>query len=152
MRRKLTASQKRYEQNMTGRDHSRRRYYQDLEWASTIAERFPRVKSIRITHDEFIQDAGGGRVPPSTAHYDRERKALFFQECASHHCMEGQGAKSGHYLTDDVTDMIRNGETSRKGHSVCRGWQDSRRVGQFRCSTSDDFEIVVEYAPSVSSN
>lgn len=106
----------------------------------TLAERFPRVREMRIhwwiDHSHTSHASGEDRtwrfVPTSRAHLSIE--------CVRGDCLDG-----GCDLSPIVANMIEVGDRFLKGRLVCAGWRRGRDQRLEACERAICYEIEIDW-------
>ena len=113
---------------------------QRVKDAPTLAEEFPRLKSLTVNVQYFDSDAPGNSHPLKFEVNVRNAKSVLRFHCPNSECVRGDFD-----LTDELARAVKRRRNALTGEMPCRGWLNKNTVGSVRCRNVLHYALRLGY-------
>jgi len=121
-------------------EQGNQRFWQDRQWSSTLAERYPAVASIRINVQFSTDSLIHGTPQPKELNFRPDEKAYFHLQCPwKNQCVHG-----GFDFSEGVQQALKSSTNAAEGRLLCEGWEDQERIGRHRCMLEALYRVTVQ--------
>jgi hypothetical protein len=127
-------------QAATPREAYRQRQKQRLHESASLAEKFPRLKSVKADIEYFGRDNATRIGHIKYAMNVQHAKSVFCFECPNRECVCGDFD-----LTEVLAAAVAAGERSVAGEIRCPGWRNEEAIKKVRCQTVLRYKLRLQY-------
>ena len=108
--------------------------------ALTLAEEFPRLKSLTANIEYLDSDAPGKSHPLKFAVNVQNAKSVLRFQCPNGECVRGDFD-----LTEQLANAVKQRSTTLTGEMPCRGWLNRNTIGTVRCHNVLHYALRLGY-------
>jgi len=128
---------------LTPRAEYREQEAQRVAESPSLAETFPKLKSLTLESDYF-NPLGVTRNREIKFQPNLERaKSLFRVDCVNQECVGGDFD-----LSAALAQAVADGETTVTGEMVCQGWRNRTTIHEVHCHDILRYKITLGYHPA----
>ena len=113
---------------------------QRVKDAPTLAEEFPRLKSLTVNIQYFDSDAPANSHPLKFAVNVQNAKSVL-----RFHCPNGECIRGDFDLTKKLANAVKRHSTALTGEMPCPGWLSKTTIGTVRCHNVLHYALHLGY-------
>jgi hypothetical protein len=129
-----------YQKRMGVREEYLQEEKERLSAATSLAERFPNLKSLNATLVYFAPKATTRHSEIKCTFNLAYAKSLFLFDCPNAECIGGNFD-----LSSELADAIARRLHSASGETRCQGWQSKTTIGRVYCDHLLRYTLSLEY-------
>lgn len=122
------------------RAEHRRKQSQRVRESATLAQRFPKLKSLRVEFETCDPDGTSKGSPLKYEVNIQNAKAVFRFNCPNPECVRGDFD-----LSDVLARAVRARRKLVKGEMTCHGWRSKDTIGSIRCDNILRYRLQLSY-------